>query len=271
MTHIRTCIMAAAIVIVGLIASAQTPRFDAASIKPNTLGDTGYRWTFENGRFTGTYVTPKMLIATAYGPPQQPLPDFQVEGGAAWLTSDRFDIVAAGPASAPLPGLLKQLLADRFTLRAHFETRDLPIYALTLARKDGTLGPKLRRNEADCAAIAAGRVSGERCGGTIMPGHVEARGMTMALVTSGLARLMPNVGRPVVDRTGLTGSFDIELTWMPDQPVVTTMPNVPMPAIDPDAPSLFTALQEQLGLKLDAQRGPVQVLVIDHADPPTGN
>ena len=93
----------------------------------------------------------------------------------------------------------------------------------------------------------------------------------MTQMMSSLARLMPNVGRPVVDRTGLSGAFDIDLTWTPDQQPINTMPNMPMPPIDPNGPSLFTALQEQLGLKLEAQRGPVDVLVVESVERPQQN
>jgi uncharacterized protein (TIGR03435 family) len=84
----------------------------------------------------------------------------------------------------------------------------------------------MRKNDRDCAAIAAGSIAGERCGGQIFPGKVSALGMTMTQVVSGLARLMPNIGRPVVDRTGLTGTFDIDLRWTPDQPVANAMPGM---------------------------------------------
>lgn len=248
--------------------AAQTPaRFDVVSVKPNRSGDDGIRWTFENGRFTGVNVTLKMLISTAYGQPQQPLPDFQIAGGPSWLATDRFDVVAAGAAAGQLPLELRQLVEDRFEVRAHFEVRDEPVYALVLSRKDGTLGPWMRRTDRDCAAIAAGRVEGERCGGQIFPGTVAARGITMTQVISGLARLMPDIGRPVIDRTGLTGMYDIDLTWAP-QPMGNPMPGMPFPPVDQKGPSLFTALQEQLGLKLDSQRGPVDVLVVDGAEQP---
>jgi uncharacterized protein (TIGR03435 family) len=90
----------------------------------------------------------------------------------------------------------------------------------------------------------------------------------MTQMVSGLARLMPNVGRPVVDRTGLAGAYDIDLTWSSEQPMPNSMPGMPPPPVDPNTPSLFTALQEQLGLKLEAQRGEVEVLVIDAAERP---
>ena len=244
-------------------ALAQSPRFDVASVKPNTSSEESIRWTFENGRFTGINITLRMLISTAYGPPQQPLPDFLIAGAPGWVATARFDVTGTAAPGAPLPPLLRHLVEDRFALRSHAETRDMPIYALTLAHAARSLGPMMRKNDRDCAAIASGAIAGERCGGQIVPGKVSARGMTMTQMVSGLARLMPNVGRPVVDRTALTGAFDIDLTWSPDQALANAMPGMPTPPIDPNGPSLFTALQEQLGLKLESLRGEVEVLVID--------
>lgn len=263
---IRVLICAFTLIAIPLAAQAPN-RFSVASVKPNRSGDDAIRWTFENGRFTGLNVTLKMLISTAFGQPQQPLPDFQIVGGPSWLGMNRFDVSAIGPASQPLAPELRQLVEDRFAVRAHFEVRDEPVYALVLARPDGRLGPWMRRNDRDCGAIAAGRVEGERCGGQIFPGTVAARGISMTQVISGLARLMPELGRPVIDRTGLTGMYDIDLTWAP-QPMGNPIPGMPYPPVDQKGPSLFTALQEQLGLKLDSQRGPVDVLVIDGAEQP---
>jgi uncharacterized protein (TIGR03435 family) len=250
---------------------AQSPRFDVVSIKLHTTGPETVRWTFENGRFTSTNVTLQMLVSTAYGPPQQPLPDFLITGAPGWSTTDRFDVNGTTMSDAALPVLLRDLLETRFSLKSHFATREMPIYALVLARRDGMLGPNLRRVERDCAAIAAGRVAGEPCGGQIHPGQVSARGVTMTQIVSGLARLMPGVERPVRDRTGLSGSFDMDLTWTPDRPVVGPTPDTPIAPIDPNSPSLFTALQEQLGLKLEPQRGQVDVLVIDSVSMPETN
>jgi uncharacterized protein (TIGR03435 family) len=168
-------------------------------------------------------------------------------------------------------GRLRALLEQRFYLKAYFESRDQPIYALVRANGNRTLGQRLRPRTVDCAAVAAGVATGERCGGQIFPGNVSARGITMTQFVSGLARLMPNVDRNVLDRTGLTGTFDLDLTWTPDQSLMDSsaagMPMPGMPAgvqVPPvDGPSLFTALQEQLGLRLESTSGPVQVLIID--------
>jgi uncharacterized protein (TIGR03435 family) len=258
-------------------------RFDVASVKPNRSGAEAIRWTFENGRFTAVNVTVRALVASAYGLPQQPLADFQISGGPSWLSTDRFDVLAQAPAvatgeqsrtmSAGTLEMLRALLEERFQLRAHFESREQSIYALVLSRANQQPGPGLRRRTLDCAAIAAGTATGEPCGGTVFPGQVSARGVSMTQFISGLARLMPNVGRLVVDRTGLTGTFDVDLKWTPDQmPAQNVIPGMPgIPPIDPNGPSLFTALHEQLGLKLESGRGPVQVLVIDSAAQPAAD
>jgi uncharacterized protein (TIGR03435 family) len=189
--------------------------------------------------------------------------------------------------------MLRALLADRFKLATHSDTRDLPIYALVLARADGKFGPQLQKAIVECNAgpraggnavrgpgpngpaqgpppgspqggppQADGRVS---CGIRVGPGSMSVGGSPMSQFASSLAMW---VGRVVVDKTGLSGAYDFNLTWTPDQ-MPQRPPGAPdAPAIDPNGPSIFTAVQEQLGLKLDSQRGPVSVLVIDHAEHP---
>ncbi len=262
---------------------ASSLMFDVASVKPNRSDATEIRWTFASGRFTAVNVTLKALISSAYGSPQQPLPDFQISGGPSWLNSARFDVLAQVPAdavaenrttmSASTLRMLKGLLEVRFQLRTHFESREQAIYALVLSDKTGKPGPQLRRRTVDCAAIAAGTATGEPCGGQVFPGRVSSRGVSMTQLVSGLARLMPNVGRLVVDRTGLTGTYDMDLTWTPDQLPPADRNPMPMPTVpfDPNGPSLFTALREQLGLKLESARGLVPVLMIDSVDLPTAD
>jgi uncharacterized protein (TIGR03435 family) len=259
--------------------------FEAASVKPNGTGAIETRWTFANGRFTAVNVTLKALISSAYGSPQQPLAGFQISGGPSWLESARFDVLAQVPVeavgenrtamTASTIGMLRRLLEERFQLRTHVESREQPIYALVLSDRNGGLGPQLRRRTVDCAAVAAGTAAGEPCGGQVVPGRVSSRGVSIPQLVSGLARLMPDVGRLVVDRTGLTGTYDLDLTWTPDQLPPAAANAVPMPTapapIDPNGPSLFTAMQEQLGLKLESVRGHVPVLVIDSVALPTAN
>lgn len=259
--------------------------FEVASVRSNRGSATSVEWRWQNGRLTAINVTLKMLMSTAYGSPQQPLRDRLIIGGPRWIDSERYDVVAvepsANPGGASTPeglGRLRVLLEQRFHLRTHFERRNQPIYALVRANGNGTLGPGLRPRTVNCAVVAAGVAASERCGGQILPGHVSARGITMTQFISGLARLMPNVDRNVVDRTGLTGTFDLDLTWTPDQSLTNAgaagmpMPGMPAgvqaPAVDPNGPSVFTALREQLGLRLESTSGPVQVLIIDRVDRP---
>lgn len=275
-------------------AQAPTPSFEVASVKPNKSGDQRVMLGIQpGGRFTATNVPLRMLIRNAYQ-----LQDFQLVGGPGWLTSDRFDVLAKADGDLPFtplggpPGpvqfMLKNLLAERFKLAVHRETRDLPIYALVLARSDGKTGPQLRPATVDCTTRFAGRgrdgappappqpgppAPGARpqCGMRIGPGQLSGGGFPVSQLASMLSGF---VQRVVVDRTGLTGNFDIDLTWTPDQlPQGTQGPPPPgappLPPIDPNGPSIYTALQEQLGLKLDSAKGPVEVLVIDRVEPPT--
>jgi uncharacterized protein (TIGR03435 family) len=273
----------------GLQVNPGNPTFEVASIKRNTSGDGRVFIRNQAGRFVATNVTLKLLIRNAYR-----LQDFQISGGPSWLSADHFDIVAkvdsgveqtpftpdqSAPSTVQL--MIRALLADRFKLVVHTEKKDLPIYALVVARKDGRLGAELHKSEIDCGALAAapGRSSQPpptpgglpQCGVRIGIGNMSVNGGTLAQLANSLAMF---VGRTVVDKTELTGAFDFNLTWTPDQ-----MPNVqagpPPPNAPPpppaDAPSIYTALQEQLGLKLDSTRGPVEILVIDRADHPTEN
>jgi len=258
-------------------------RFEVASIKRNT-GSAQKAYVLQRvlpgGGFEGLNVTVGSVIRLAYG-----LQDFQMVGGPKWLDTDRFDIQMKGPQGATeseAPRRLQSLLAERFGLKAHLEKRDHPIYALVLARADRSLGPRLRRSQIDAKTIqeqdarmrrespatfkplecglAAGRRLGD-CGGTI------------AVLAS---RFPMYVGRIVVDRTGLTGQYAYDLRFG-DRPIPGAGPGggFPFPVSsqsgDPDAPSLFTALEDQLGLKLVPQTGPVEVLVIDQVQPPKPN
>jgi uncharacterized protein (TIGR03435 family) len=273
--------------------AAANPTFEAASVKPNKSGPGPIGIGFApGGRFRATNVTLRMLIGAAYGAPQI-LPDFQILGGPKWLESERFDIVAKADGD-PKPGpngpppemflMLRSLLAERFQLTVHSETKEMPIYALVLSKGDGKGGSQLHAAAVDCVALmAAARARGgqpppppqpgerPQCGIRMFPGNMAAGGMSVAQLAGTLSR-MPAVNRVVVDRTGLTGSFDWDLKWTPDQlqPAGEAPPGaLPLPPIDPNGPSLFTAIQEQLGLKLESTKGPVDVLVIDRAEHPT--
>lgn len=292
-------------VLLGVALAAQPPQepppggwsFEVASIKPNSSGDGRVFAQTQPGRMTMTNVTLKLLIRQAYQ-----LQDSQITGGPGWMASDHFDINAKmpdgfqpppGPPPAPggppspLQSMLRALLADRFKLTVHHETKDSPIYALVVARGDGRLGPQIKKSETDCAAMfAAGRGRGRGpmppppgppqpgesipCGMRIGPGNLAMGGSPLSQFAQSLGMF---AGRIVLDRTGLAGNYDITMTWTPDQMPRPAgggdqPPMINGVAVDPNGPSLFTAVQEQLGLKLDSQRGPVEILVIDRAEKP---
>jgi uncharacterized protein (TIGR03435 family) len=232
---------------------------DVASVKPSPpapLNRLGFptRALIEigaGGRISATQATLIDLIRRAYN-----LQPFEVEGGPEWASSDRFDVTARGD--------LRALLADRFKLRVRTETRDTAVYLLVPARSDRRLGPQIRPSTVDCAAAGADcapAFDANMSGGTMI---MKFKGETMG----GLARLLvgPNTRRPVLDRTGIAGTFDGELSFAPEP-----LPGLPPFPQNADAVSLFTALQEQFGLKLEAGRGPGEVLVIEGAEKPAGN
>ena len=265
--------------------------FEVASVKPNKSGPGPMRIGFApGGRFTATNVPLRDLIAIAYGE-GRPLAPFQIAGGPGWVGGDRFDIVAkaegdlqlqpgAGGPPPQLSAMLRALLEERFKLVIHRETKELPIYALVLSRGDAKLGPQLTKPSVDCEAMlksVRGRggqppppAPGQRspCGMMMAPGNLMGGSMPLAQLAVTLSRFLD---RMVVDKTGLTDRFDFELKWTPDQlPQGPPPPGAPpLPPIDPNGPSIFTAVQEQLGLKLESQRGPVPVVVIDHVEQPT--
>jgi uncharacterized protein (TIGR03435 family) len=261
------------------------PTFEVASVRVNKTAQMNRLFRPQpGGRFEATNMPLRDLIQFAY----QVRP-FQIEGGPDWIDSVSFDIVAKAEGDVPpaMPGgppspqmlMLRSLLAERFKLMVHNETKELPIYALTLARPDGKLGPEFSQSTTDCAAMMKAAMSGGAppapiqndrmlCGLRIGPGRMDMGGFGLSEFANGLSMLLQ---RTVVNRTGLNGNYDARMTFSPEQLPGFRMPppGTPgVPPIDPNAPSIFTALQEQLGLKLDSTRGPVQVLVIDRAEMP---
>jgi bla regulator protein BlaR1 len=272
---------------IGAQAPAATgPRaaFDVTSVKPNKSGEMRVSMRIIPGNsYEALNVTLGAMIRMAYR-----LQDSQVIGAPAWVDQDRFDIIGKAPAGEPLnlQPRMQSLIADRFNLKAREETRDAPIYALVVANQNGKLGAKLRPSSVDCAAIARGRGNAPtapmqpgmrpECGMMNGPGKMMGGGTTMAQLANSLSQF---AGRTVIDRTGLSGTFDFELEFTPDPglrgrgPGGGLPPAPPAPGservVDPAGTSIFTAVQEQLGLKLDSQRGPVPVLVIDSVSQPT--
>lgn len=223
------------------IGSASEPKFEVTSIKPSapgTYGPTLYNPT--NTRFAVANVTPKYLIAYAYE-----VSEFQIIGGPGWIGTVEYDIVAKPQGEATsqrIRAMTKGLLAERLGLKLHRESKDQSVFALVVAKG----GPSLQRS----AAQGGPEVRGNRLG------RLTMRNVTMEMMAAQLAGRV--LGRPVIDKTGITGEFDVNLEWTPDE--------------KPDGgPSLFAALQEQLGLKLETQKGSVDVFVIDHIEKPSAN
>ena len=231
-------------------------------------------------RYDWLDVTLAMLIRDGYD-----LFESQVIGGPDWMRTRLWDVSAKATALAPNEArqLVRRLVEDRFALKAHREMRELPVYNLVLARSDGRLGPALKESSAECQAAVKEYFGAVRSGApTQAPPAAVARcmssqpgiGMFSMKGTSvgALVNLLPQfVERQVIDRTGLTGIYDLTLKWTPEPVVGTTvlgLPPAPPPPADPNTPDIFTALQEQLGLKLENGRGPVEVIVIDHLEKP---
>lgn len=252
--------------------------FEVASIKPSGSDDRRVSIMMQPGgglRTTGS--TLKMLLTMAYD-----VREFQISGGPAWINTDRYDIVAKAERSAGAdnpPGdprtmtdeqrktvgdqmreRLRALLADRFQLTLRRETKEQSVYALVVAKS----GSKLQESQTKEGAGPHGMLRMGR--GEFSGQGVQLQGLTMVLSNQ--------LGRPVIDRTGLKGNFDFKLTWTPDpgQPasLPATGPDAPPPP-DPNGPSIFTAVQEQLGLRLESQKGPVEMLVIDRVEKPSEN
>lgn len=240
--------------------------FEVASVRPNRSDSAGMGMSIlPGGRFTATNVPLSMLIESAFN-----LRELQLHGGPTWIYNDRFDVIAKADVDIPKPVtgappglfhfLLRALLADRFKLSVRHETRDLPIYELQVSRHDGTLGRGLRKSDFDCTTAKKtpdGRFPDQSDGrptcGMMMSGpNVAAHAIPISSLVTVIAA---QVRRTVVDRTNLAGLFDVDLEWASN------------PA-DTSKPSIVTALQEQLGLKLVAGHGPVDVMVIEHVERP---
>ena len=251
----------------GVTVGAQSAQFEVASVKLHTSDDPSvYMVGQPNGRFVAANIPLRLLIRTAYQ-----IQDDQIVGGPDWLATDRFDIDARAPQTpdgpyAQLGDRLRTLLADRFKLTTHTEKRELPVFALERSRRDGSFGPGLRSTACPDLAIDLSRP--QPCVNIQTGvGALTLRGMPFTQFTPYLS---PYVNRVIVDRTGLDGRYDIELKWTPEPSGQGRGAGEP-PAADPNAVSIFTALQEQLGLRLNATRDSVDVLVIDTLERPTPN
>lgn len=281
----RTTVVAllALLIPVGLFGqSGSAPlSFEVASIKPST-GD-AHQIAIQmqpGGNLRVSGATLKMLITIAYD-----VRDFQVSGGPGWISTDRFDITAKSERSAAPDGAppdprsvtseqmktaqeqmrekMRSLLADRFQLTLHRESKEQPVYTLVVGKN----GSKLKESEVKDAG-PRGRMRLGR-------GQLSGDAVQLQMLANALSN---QLGRPVIDRTGLKGNFDFNLEWTPD-PGQSGGPfgGPPPPGVDappppdPNGPSIFTAVQEQLGLRLESSKGPVDLLVLDHVEKPSEN
>jgi uncharacterized protein (TIGR03435 family) len=268
------------VVVIAIPLLSQAPsqgraQFEVASVKVHPPPITQVGIANRGGRFVSTGFSLKMLVARGYA-----VPESRIAGLPAWAESERYDIEAKAPeTSAPgqLQQMIQTMLEDRFQLKVHKETRELPVYDLTVPRNGSKL--KLSTDQTPPPPLVPVVPS---------PGAPRQRGSAGFGITNGrftfegsaipismlVNSLQQRVDRPVIDKTGLTGLFDIKLEWVPgaEAPPLPFSQNPDAPPPPPvDGPSIFTAIQEQLGLRLEGAKGPLEVIVIDSAQRPAEN
>jgi len=240
----------------GHIATSSSKKFEVATVRENRSGGGGWRLGPPmHGSVSIENLQLKRIIASSFR-----IQDSMVFG-PPWIANTRFDIVGKGPdpkASNPeVWEMMRSLLAERFQMEYHIESREMPVYALVVAKG----GPKLKDPEkGPCAEKIK---AGENCGdiGPIAPFAVGIVNMPVGALIGGLARAVQD--RPIVDKTGLTGKYDGRVLWMPDNIKPEDLANIPKDIRPEEDVSLYTALEQQLGLKLEAQKAPVEVVVVD--------
>jgi uncharacterized protein (TIGR03435 family) len=239
------------------ISNAQTPAFEVASIKRNTSDEPagGSVSPPAGGRFQANNVTLRTLIRTAYD-----VENFQISGGPRWLDADKFDVNAKAAGSATWPEtrtMLQELLAARFKLSLTRESRTMPAYALVIAKNGPKLAPP---TDPGCQPPPLGACSRLR-----FANRKALSGVNVS--TAQLAQVLTTfMGRPIIDKTGITGIFDFKMDFIPDLPRSEQAQSADDGAAQSLAPSVFTSLQEQLGLKLIPHKDAVEILVISHGE-----
>jgi uncharacterized protein (TIGR03435 family) len=257
--RIRLIVSAWMLTAAAVVAQQDVPRFEAVSIKPSAPDAPGGQARLRpGGRYELTNGPVRILISAAY-----PSQMNELVGAPDWVLYDRYNVTAVAGrdvSEEELRTMMRAMLAERFRLLVRYDMVDRPVYALVLARDDGRLGPRMRRATVNCDSVPVqpppptGPVP--PCTARFTKGSIIASGFSMEALAVNLARA---AGRTVVDRTGLTDSFDFSLEYAPD----------PVAADAGDVPSVFTALEEQLGLKLQPSRAAVPVVVIDRIERPT--
>jgi len=243
-----------------VLAQSAAPQFEVTSIHENHSGsDEGSLGPRRDG-YEATNIPARLLVVRAFN-----VRAFQVVGGPAWIDSVKFDVVgraAEKTTEERAQLMLRQLLFDRFKLRVRAETRELPVYDLVVARTGATLGPQLKSSSAQCTDAPRGQQNPCGMSGSFgtANGDLEAVGQPLDRLAT---QLSTAVDRIVINKTGMIGRFDFHISWGAGG---FGSADVRRPD---DAPSIFTAVQEQLGLKLTPGKGPVQVVVIEHIERPT--
>ena len=257
------------------LAAAQTssPQFEVVSVKVNTAGENAQTlFGFPRGRFAAINLTLLEIIRGSHG--REFTGRNRIEGGPEWLNSTRFDIEArwaGNPTTEERWSMVRAMLADRFGLVTHIEKREMSVYSLTVTKPAPRRG--LRASKAVCPTTSGPPpppppgAKPSNCGVHLGPEGLTGDGASMWQLASVLGNL-PSVGRPVVDRTGLPGLYDFTVAYTRAAPPSPTSAGPPQLG---DGPSIFTALEEQLGLELEATRAPVDLLIIDRAAMPRPN
>jgi uncharacterized protein (TIGR03435 family) len=267
-------------------AVASAFEYEAVAIKPSKGPGPDAKigmWSAPDG-FTAWFVTPQQMVSAAYG-----VQRFRITGGPTWLASERYDIEAKMDAATAdaleklnpfqralaRQKMLQALLADRFKLATRRETRELLIYNLVIAKNGAKLqAAKPGDTYPNGIKYPDGSLGGPGdISGGVFDGGITAQAVTIPNFAGDLTEML---GHPVTDKTGLAGTYDFKLRFTPDDRLQAPSGAAPnerpgLPAADASEPSLFDALQEQLGLKLDAGKGPVEIIVIDHVERPSGN
>jgi uncharacterized protein (TIGR03435 family) len=279
---LRVCCAA---VVAGIAANAQSRSlladlgkyaFEVASVRPSADNTGASFGSPQRGRFHVTGVTLHAMIAGAYGGLAGPLADDHIIGGPGWIRSDRWDIVAKAQENnggfQPMLKAMQTLLRDRFHLKLHTEQRPLPVYHLVLAKGRAKARAKLRPSKTNCAAAFQKEDETGEWPKDLWCGIRRQRGVPTKLVAKGVTlaefarelQMFPGLDRPVIDRTGWKGTFDFEAEYSP----IGTGDAAQAEQL---GATIFTALQEQLGLKLESARGQVEILVINSVDKPEEN
>jgi bla regulator protein blaR1 len=258
-------------------AVSELPAFEVISIKPRTDDTPSGRIPNGPDRFGRPNATVSELMEYAFE-----VRGFQIIGGPGWLRSDRFEVAAKAESAVPqaqMRLMVQRLLAERFGLQVHRETREMDTYGLVTARRDGQLGEKMRSSARDCGPIIDAGNPRPRQGDepppcawfvALMNGFARLR-LTGIRVPRFASVLEPMAGRKIVDRTNLTGTYDIEFDFLPDPGLLgLRIPNATA-LQQSDIPPLATAVQDQLGLKLESEHAPVDVVLVDNVRLPTAN